>query len=209
MPFGEFTPARNLALIRFLVGRQAGGYLPDLQRGVWPGRMEVKGEPLSVFICYEDIFPEEVVTAIGTRGPTIMVTLTNDSWLGLLGSYQHFGAASLRAAENGSFLIRSANTGVTAYFDENGRVMGEIPVSQSGILIGEAKIVTTGNHYQAVIPDKSHHIFGRLAEKTFYQRFPLLVPWICIVFSIILFSFKRRKECLCGREKKHRNWKKF
>lgn len=207
VPFGEFTPARNLTLIRFLVGRQAGGYLPDLQRGVWPGRMEVEGEPLSVFICYEDIFPEEVVADIGAGGPAIMVTLTNDSWLGLLGSYQHFGAASLRAAENGSFLIRSANTGITAYFDENGRVMGEIPISQPGILIGEAKIVTTGNHYRTMFPDKLHSMFVHLAKKTFYQRFPLLVPWVCIVFSIILFSFKGLK-CLCGRERKYRNWKK-
>jgi apolipoprotein N-acyltransferase len=190
VPFGEFTPARNLALIRFLVGRQAGGYLPDLQRGVWPGRMEVKGEPVSVFICYEDIFPEEVAAAIGAGGPSIMVTLTNDSWLGLLGSYQHFGAASLRAAENSSPLIRAANTGVTAYFDENGRVMGEIPVRQPGILIGKAKIAATGSPYRVIISGKSQYMFAHLAEKTFYQRFPLLVPWACIVFSIILLKRK-------------------
>ncbi|MFH2068304.1 MAG: apolipoprotein N-acyltransferase [Candidatus Omnitrophota bacterium] len=191
VPFGEFTPARNLALIRFLVGRQAG-YIPDLERGIWPGRMEVKGEPLSVFICYEDIFPEEVVAAIGNRGSTIMITLTNDSWLGLLGSYQHFGAASLRAAENGSFLIRAANTGVTAYFDENGRIIRKIPVRQPGILIGEAKIATTGNTYKLMLPDKSGSAFVHYTKKTFYQRFPLLVLWICIVFSIVLFSFRRR-----------------
>ncbi|MBU2495430.1 MAG: apolipoprotein N-acyltransferase [Candidatus Omnitrophota bacterium] len=192
VPFGEFTPARNLALIRFLVGRQAG-YIPDLQRGVWPGRMEVKGEPLSVFICYEDIFSEEVAAAIGDRGSTIMVTLMNNSWHGFLGSYQHFGAASLRAAENGSFLIRVANTGVTAYFDESGRVRGKIPVNKPGILIGEAKVATTGNHYPVMIPGKSQYIFVRLAEKTFYQRFPLLVPWVCIVFSIMLFPSRRRR----------------
>ena len=198
VPFGEFTPFRNLALIRFLVGRQAG-YIPDLQRGAWPGRMEVKGKPLSVFICYEDIFPEEVAQ----KGSAIMVTLTNDSWLGLLGSYQHFGAASLRAAENGSFLIRAANTGVTASFDENGRVTGKISLGQPGILIGEAKIATTGNHYRAIIPGKSQYMLVRLAEKTVYQRFPLLVPWVCIIFLIMGLK------CLYGHERKYRNWKKF
>ncbi len=202
VPFGEFTPARNLGLIRFLVGRQAG-YIPDLQRGVWPGRMEVKGRPLSVFICYEDIFPEEVAAAIGNRGPSIMVTLTNDSWLGLLGSYQHFGAASLRAAENGSFLIRAANTGVTACFDDYGRVTGKIPVGQPGILVGEAKITTVRDAYKLALPDKPHYVSVNLVRETFYQRFPLLVPWFSIIFSIVGLK------CLCGREREYRKWKKF
>ncbi len=169
VPYGEFTPGAWCPVIRFLVKRQAG-YLPDLRRGSNPGVFFFKKIPLAIFICYEDIFSEEVAAVIA-KGRFVLVTLTNDSWLGTLGSAQHFAFASLRAAEAGSYLIRAANTGITAYLDKRGRIVKRLPPACRGILLGNVNLVS---------------------EKTFYQRFPLLTPSFSIVFLITISLFHRK-----------------
>ena len=163
VPFGEFTPGASLPPVRFLVTRQAG-FLPDLQRGREPGVMKINDVPLTVFICYEDVFPEEVVRAQKIPG-SVIVVLTNDSWLGPLGSFQHFGAAGLRAAENKSYLIRTANTGITACFNPEGLVVNRLPLQKKDILTG---IVRPG---QGQSP---------------YRMAPLLFPFLALALSIIL-----------------------
>ena len=169
VPYGEFTPGRSLPLVRFLVERQAG-FLPDLKRGTQPSLMAVKGIPLTVLICYEDVFSEEV--APQTVTDAVLVVLTNDSWLGLMGGSQHFASAALRSAENGTCLIRTANTGISAYFDRTGRVIDSIAPQRSGVLIG-------------YVPKGS--------GQTFYRRFPLFFPLTALVFSVILLPVKRRR----------------
>ncbi|MFH0797540.1 MAG: apolipoprotein N-acyltransferase [Candidatus Omnitrophota bacterium] len=169
VPYGEFTPGRRLPMVRFLVERQAG-FLPDLKRGTQPSSMTLKGIPLTVLICYEDVFSEEVATRTVTD--SVLVVLTNDSWLGLMGGSQHFAFAALRSAENGTGLIRTANTGISAYFDRTGRVIDRIAPRRSGILIG-------------YVPEGS--------GKTFYRRFPFFFPLAALVFSVILLPVKRRR----------------
>jgi predicted amidohydrolase len=62
-------------------------------------------------ICYEVVFPEEVRQFAG-RGAEFLVNITNDAWFGRSGApYQHLAMAAMRAAENGSYLVRAANTG--------------------------------------------------------------------------------------------------
>mgnify|MGYP000188554099 CR=1 FL=1 len=130
VPFGEFMP------LRFLIPKSLT--LPvgdkDFSEGIgtktlnWP-----ELPPVSILVCYEAIFPEFAVS--GTNRPEWLLNVTNDAWFGMSsGPYQHFAMARMRAVEQGLPLIRVANTGITAYIDEYGRVKKKLALGEKAIL---------------------------------------------------------------------------
>jgi len=84
-------------------------------------------------ICFEDTLGE--VTREPVRlGAQLLVNLTNDGWFGhSCEPEQHFANAIFRAVENRTPLVRSTNTGVTAYVDQFGRVERWIDPFSTGI----------------------------------------------------------------------------
>ena len=126
VPFGEYQP--SVLPIQVVPG---GGL------GAGPGRvtMRVAGVPaLSPLICYEVIFPGEVVRA-GDR-PAWLLNVTNDAWYGdSTGPRQHLQSARMRAVEEGLPLMRAANTGITAGFDARGHELGRLAFGRPGVLV--------------------------------------------------------------------------
>ena len=126
VPFGEYQP--GILPIKVVPG---GGM------GAGPGRatLRVPGvPPVSPLICYEVIFPGEVVKA-GDR-PDWLLNITNDAWFGdSTGPRQHLQAARMRAVEEGLPLARAANTGITAAFDARGHETGRLGWGRAGVLV--------------------------------------------------------------------------
>ena len=55
-------------------------------------------------------------------GSELLTTITNDGWYGRSSApYQHFEMASMRAIEQGRYLARAANTGISGIVDPYGR----------------------------------------------------------------------------------------
>ena len=133
VPFGEYVPLRGIIPLRVLTYGARGH-----TSGPGPRTLEVPGlPPFSPLICYEAIFPGEVVArdASPEQGPAWLLNITNDAWFGYTaGPYQHFQAARFRTVEEGLPLVRAANTGISAVVDAYGRVTGRPGLGEAGVL---------------------------------------------------------------------------
>jgi apolipoprotein N-acyltransferase len=128
VPFGEYVPDWLPLPIMVLPG---DGFAP----GPGPRTLDVPGlPPVGVLICYEAIFPGQVVAP--NDRPAWLVNVTNDAWFGnSSGPRQHLSAARMRAVEEGLPLMRAANTGITAAFDARGHELGRIGMLTAGTLV--------------------------------------------------------------------------
>jgi len=128
VPFGEYQPDWFPLGIQVVPG---GGFA----RGPGPRTLHVPGlPPVGPLICYEAIFPGQVVDR--NDRPAWMVNVTNDAWFGdSSGPRQHLQAARMRAVEEGLPLLRAANTGITAAFNARGHELAQIPRAIADTLV--------------------------------------------------------------------------
>jgi apolipoprotein N-acyltransferase len=132
LPFGEYVPFRSF-LNRLGVERIAAGQ-GDFQAGEGATTLSLAGlPPLGVLVCYEAIFPGEIVG--DANRPRWLLNLTNDAWFGqTAGPYQHFTMSRVRAAEEGIPLVRVANTGISGIADAYGRVVVQSALGETRII---------------------------------------------------------------------------
>lgn len=142
VPFGEYLPGiferlmHGLGLTAFVA--IPGGFTASAARTV----LDVPGlPPVAASICYEAIFPGEVLPQVGSSGtpasrrPQVLLNVTNDAWFGRTpGPYQHASQARLRAIEEGMPMVRAANNGVSSVVDAYGRVIASLPLGTDGVL---------------------------------------------------------------------------
>ncbi|MGH6735638.1 MAG: apolipoprotein N-acyltransferase [Methyloceanibacter sp.] len=132
VPFGEYLPFQDF--LESLGFMQMTGVRGGFSEGAGPRFLAVPGAPpASPLICYEIIFPDDVVDA--NARPGWMLNITNDAWFGSsAGPYQHFHQAQVRAVEQGLPVVRAANTGISAVIDPYGRVLAEIGLGEKGLI---------------------------------------------------------------------------
>ena len=63
----------------------------------------------------------------------MIVNISEDAWFGKsIGPYQHLTKAIYRSIEEGVFIARSANKGISGFIDPNGRSIKLLDISESG-----------------------------------------------------------------------------
>lgn len=123
VPFGEFVPFRNLLSFAESLTHDIG----DLSRGNQRNAFRIDGHGVGTFICYESIFPDEVLL-FARNGAELFVNISDDAWYGDFGAPgQHLNMARMRAIENGRWLLRATNNGITASISPLGEVVTAAP----------------------------------------------------------------------------------
>ena len=137
VPFGEYVPLRwALFFVAPLVETVA-----DFSAGTEPRTLPVDGSPVGTAICYEIIYPG-LVRELVLHGSQLLATVTNDAWYGRSAApHQHFQQATMRAIEQGRFLVRAANTGVSGVLDPYGRVLARSELFEPAVLVEDVRLL--------------------------------------------------------------------
>ena len=100
-------------------------------------------------ICFEDTIGE-LTRRFVMKGANLLVNVTNDGWfLRSAGSQQHLANAIFRCVETRRPMVRAANTGVTCFVNEFGRVTQSLADESGnqftdGVLTGDVMVPTQG-----------------------------------------------------------------
>ena len=79
-----------------------------------------------VWICYEIAYSDLV--AKESKNIDFLTTISNDTWFGrTIGPNQHLQIAQMRALESGKYLVRVANSGITAVISNKGVIEQQLP----------------------------------------------------------------------------------
>src|SRR5438445_6675091 len=144
VPFGEYVPLRRLLFFAAPLVKVIGS---GFAAGETPTVLTFADHRLSVAICYEIVYPN-LVRQFVRGGSELLTTITNDAWFGETSApYQHFAQAGMRAIEEGRYLVRAANTGISGIVDPYGRVLAQTAIYQPAVLVGEARFLRTSTFY--------------------------------------------------------------
>lgn len=164
VPFGEFVPLQQLLFFVGPLVEQVGGFTAGQDMVMLP----TSHGPISTAICYEIVFPRLVGESI-SRGSQLLTTITNDAWYGHSSApYQHFLQAQMRSIEQGRYLARAANTGISGFVDPYGRVLDRTEIFERAILVGDVRLL------------EGRTIYGRIGD---------LFAYICAALTLVALLF--------------------
>ncbi len=143
VPFGEYVPLKKLL---FFVGPLVEA-VSDFSPGDKPAPLPVAGHVASTAICYEVVYPR-LIAGFVDRGSELLTTITNDAWFGeSSAAYQHWDQAAMRAIEQGRYLARAANTGISGFVDPYGRVLSRTGLFEPAVQVRELRFLTERTIY--------------------------------------------------------------
>jgi apolipoprotein N-acyltransferase len=176
VPFGEYVPGRHtVPLLAQIVGDQVPG---DFKEGKEYTVFTLTNNEIHVapLICFEDTIGELtrqfVLPNETSPGANLLVDVTNDGWFQRsAGSHQHLANAIFRCVETHRPMIRAANTGVTCFINQFGRITQMLrdetgSTFTEGVLAGEIKVPTE-------------------QELTFYARHGELFAKACTAITLV------------------------
>jgi apolipoprotein N-acyltransferase len=167
VPFGEYVPLQRLLFFVGPIVEAVSNFTPGREAEVLP----VGSHRASTAICYEVIYGS-LMRRFVLNGSELLTTITNDAWYGWSSAaYQHWDQASMRAIENGRYLARAANTGVSGFVDPYGRVLQKSPLFEQATLVGDVRFVQA---------------------RTVYSRVGDLVAWLSLALTAAVLVATRR-----------------
>jgi len=180
VPFGEYVPLKRLFFFAAPLVQAVSDFSPGDSAALLEVRLKAdaagdgttaSGERthlMSTAICYEIVYPD-LVRQFVVAGSELLSTITNDAWFGKTSApYQHFAQASMRAIEEGRYLVRSANTGISGVVDPYGRVLVETSLYEPAVVVAEARFLTAAT------------VYSRVGDVFAYASVVLTIAWLVV-----------------------------
>jgi apolipoprotein N-acyltransferase len=168
VPFGEYVPFKRLLFFAQSLTREVGEFIPGSDYTV----SQMDGHKISTAICYESIFPD-LVRRFVKKGSELIVVITNDGWFGVSSApYQHLRMGVVRSVENRRWMVRTANTGISAIIDPYGKIEAATPIGVRTILDGTAQFRT---------------------DRTFYTQYGDVFAYLNVLATAVLLVVPKRK----------------
>ncbi len=147
VPFGEYVPLRRSFPLFAAVAKEwvPGDFAAGKRYTLF--HLTNGNAQIAPLICFEDTIGD-LTRQFVIRGANLLVNVTNDAWfLYSAGSQQHLMNAIFRCVETRRPMVRAANTGVTCFVNQFGRVTQVLrdetgSTFTEGVLTGEIKVPT-------------------------------------------------------------------
>ena len=181
VPFGEYVPLGiSLPFLEYIL--QGLDFIPGISHSpLKTGDLAIGG-----LICYEAIFSDLVRQRVAD-GANILVNISNDAWFGATSApVQHLHLTAMRAIEQGRYIARATNTGISAIITPRGETVLRGSLFKPEALAGAMRL-TTG--------------------LTVYHRIGPFLHWACVVLSLAatVWSIRLSRRNTCKSQQPHRN----
>ncbi len=167
LPFAEYFPFGTVDLLRRSFGR-----VREFTPGDGPLLLTTAAGPAGMLICNEAFFAETAATRV-RAGATVLLNLSNDSWLAdPKYSEPAFDMVTFRAVEQRRWIVRASTAGPSAIVDPFGRVVARTRLFETTTLAGSVEPRTDGT------------LYGRIGDA---------FAWACgAATALASFAFRRR-----------------
>ncbi len=128
LPFGEYMPyKKHMPAWVLKLWAQNRNPTPGTEWAAWPLTDTLTLVPT---ICYDALFPQASHFAIQNHAH-LFLNLTKDGWFVVRRAQElHLMMARIRSASTGIPMLRSTNTGITAWINSNGQIEEQLPINQ-------------------------------------------------------------------------------
>ncbi|HIF62301.1 MAG TPA: apolipoprotein N-acyltransferase [Candidatus Pelagibacter sp.] len=172
VPFGEFLPFEKY-LSNFGFKKITSGYnsfSPGKERQLISLQNVINKKSILPLICYEIIYSGNI--KIHNQFPDLVVNISEDAWFGeSIGPMQHFAKAIYRSIEEGVFIARSANKGISALINPNGKIIKSLNTREPGNI---------------------EHNFPYFYESTLFSKYSNKIFFLIILLYIFLAIFLKK-----------------
>lgn len=163
VPWGEYIPYKRFFSFAKNLTQQAG----DMTHGWRRVLFASGGHTFGVFICYEEIFGDEIRLFV-KHGAQVLVNISDDGWYGdTCAPWQTLNMSRMRAVENRRWLLRDTNTGITTIIDPYGRLTASVE-----------------RHALTSLAAR----YGYRSDLTFYTRHGDVFAYSCGVITLLIIA---------------------
>lgn len=181
VPFGEYVPLRDLFTAIYPPLSDIGMLDSDFTPGEDPAVFDTGEYKIGSAICFDSIFAELIRGSVND-GAELIAIETNDSWFSDSAAvYMHEAQAKLRAVETGRYVLRAANTGISAIISPTGRAIAEIEPLVDGYAV------------ESVRPRSGRTLYSAVGD-TWVMLSALFVVGIAGTDAVFAIKEKRKKD---------------
>jgi apolipoprotein N-acyltransferase len=124
VPFAEVFPVP--AFVRKWLRLMTLPYSDFTRGAAGQAPLPVAHLELGATVCYEDAYGSAMLRVLPRADA--LVNVTNDAWFGHSSArHQHFQISRMRALEEGRYLVRAANDGISAVIGPHGEIIARAP----------------------------------------------------------------------------------
>ena len=150
VPFGEYVPMEPIVRVLLPFLSEVAILEDPMIPGDSPNVFDLNGCEIGSLICFDSIYESLSIDSVRAGAEALSIS-TNDSWFfDSRGIRMHNSQARLRAVELDRFVIRSANTGVSCFISDTGRVLDELPILECGHLTAEVELSDSRTLYSYI-----------------------------------------------------------
>lgn len=182
VPFGEYVPMRDIITKMIPILSRISLLSYDITAGDESTVFETEDGVVGTLICFDSIYESAALESV-RNGAEILILPTNDSWFDdSRAGNMHLSQAQMRAIENGRYLVRAANTGISAIVSPTGEIMDSQDLLTEGLVIEE------------VAMRDQRTLYSYIGNTFVYLIVTLILMWIAfdIGYSAIQASKSKR-----------------